>query len=74
MYGLINVFATQQFRSFRRLFSLLLLALARRPLWVNFYANDKQENNDVSEDAPIVLSTEMAILSRDYNQELHCKF
>ena len=41
MYGLINVFATQQFRSFRRLFSLLLLALARRTLWVNFYANEQ---------------------------------
>ena len=70
----MNVFVTQQFRSFRRLFSLLLLALARRPLWVNFYANEQNENDDVSEDSPIDLSTKMAVLSRDYNQELDCKF
>ena len=42
MYELINVFATQQFCSFGRLFSLVLPALARRPLWVNFYANEQK--------------------------------
>ena len=41
---------------------------------LTFMLMNKHENNDVSEDAPIVLSTEMAVLSRDYNQELHCKF
>ena len=40
---------------------------------LTFMLMNKHENNDVSEDAPIVLSTEMAVLSRDYNQELHFK-
>ena len=41
---------------------------------LTFKLMSKIENNDANKDSPIVLSTEMAVLSRDYNQEMYRKF
>ena len=65
-----------QIAQINQLFQLLnfIIAWGDALYGLTFMLMSKNENNDVSKDSPIVLSTEMAVLSRDYNQELHCKF
>ena len=72
--GSLKFLPPSNFVVFEGYFLCYYLPLQDALYGLTFMLMNKHEKNDVSKDAPIVLSTEMAILSRDYNQELHCKF
>ena len=72
--GSLTFLPPSNFVVFEGYFLCYCLPLQDALYGLTFMLMNKNENDDVSEDSPIDLSTEMAVLSRDYNQELDCKF